>query len=264
MSNREGILFSVLLLVLSSALYIWMNGSTASDLGSLLSASCGLIAIFWFYKGLRLQSIQIEEQQKQFSQQMNLQHQDSMLNFLSLASTRMQNHLTDLLSALNVPDESHIASCYLSNMLYYKKAIENSDPNVVLSEVQKWMKIEGPCTKFMSAVRDIVILHQQRLGISMQIETTDPADFVYINSAHIMNQPFMSSYSTTVKLLSEQMMIISPGRKAMHLAISAALFLTAPKGIMKKDKIINDIQEAQNAKLLIPKICDVLLTKTKE
>jgi hypothetical protein len=259
MNNRTGILFSILILLFAVALYFWMDGQGPSDLGALLASFGSFLAIFWFYKGLRLQSLQINEQRQQFVRQIQLQHQDSMLNFLSLASNKMHDHLKELITLLNIPDESHITSCYLSNMQYYKQSLESNDPNAVIQQVQYWMKIEAPCVKFMSAVKDLVLLHQQRLGINNNTEITDPADFVFINSSHLLNQPFMSPYNATVKLLSEQMMLISPGRKAMTLAMSAALCQIDLHDIIKKDKIIQDIKKAQESKSFIPKICEALL-----
>lgn len=75
-----------------------------------------------------------------------------------------------------------------------------------------------------------------------------------------MKQPFISPYISTVAMLSEQMNLLNPGRKAMFLSMSAALALTAPKkGIMNTEKIINDIKEAKAGGKLIPKICNVFI-----
>jgi hypothetical protein len=258
MKNRELILISAFLLIIPVALYVWMDGNGPGDLGALLGAFCGLLAIIWFYRGLRLQSIQIDEQRKQFTRQMHLQHQDSLLAFLNTSSDRMERYLSELLTSLNIPNESQVMSKYLSSLQYYKQATESRDPNEVLTQIQNWMKIEGPCVKFMSSVRDIIILHQKRLGMEDNSEGIDPAEYVYINGAHIMNQPFMSAYKSTVNLLSEQMSLISPGRKAMSLASTAAMAQIAPKGVMKRDKIIQNIKKAISDGLLVPKICDAL------
>ena len=143
-------------------------------------------------------------------------------------------------------------------MKYYKQALESTDPNIVMSQIQAWMKIEGPCVKFMSSVRDIIILHKKRLGMEDNSEGVDPAEYVYINGSHLMGQPFMSIYKSSVDMLSEQMNLIAPGRKAMILASTAAMAQLAPKGVMKKDKIIEDIKKAKSDGLLVPKICDAL------
>ena len=120
------------------------------------------------------------------------------------------------------------------------------------------MKIEGACVKFMSSVRDIIILHQKRLGMEDNSKGVDPAEYVYINGAYIMDQPFMSAYKNTVNLLSEQMNLISPGRKAMALASAAAMAQITPEGVIEKDKIIQDIKKAIRDGSLVPKICDAL------
>jgi hypothetical protein len=260
MKNKALFLASVLLLLIPFGLYVWMDGKGPSDLGSLLGAFCGLLAIIWFYRGLRLQSIQIDEQRKQFTQQMHLQHQDSLLAFLNTSSERMERYLSELLTSLNIPNESQVTSKYLSSLIYYKQAIESSNPNEVLNQIQNWIKIEGPCVKFLSSVRDIIVLHRKRSGMEDNSEGADPADYVFINGAYIMDQPFLSAYKSTVNLLSEQMMLISPGRKAMALASSAALSQIAPEGVMKKEKIIQDIKKAISEGLLVPKICDALYT----
>lgn len=258
MKTRELVLISILLFLIPIALYFWMDAKDVGDLGSLLGAFAGLIAIIWFYRSLRLQSTQIEEQRKQFSKQHHLQYQDSLLTFLDKSSDRMKEYHSELVDSLGTPDASHLVSTYLGNMKYYKLALESTDPNIVMTQVQAWMKAEGPCVKFMSSVRDIIILHKRRLGMDDNSEGIDPAEYVYINGSHLMGQPFMSAYKSSVDMLSEQMNLIAPGRKAMLLASTAAMALLAPEGIMKTDKIIEDIKKAKSDGSLVPKICDAL------
>ena len=74
-----------------------------------------------------------------------------------------------------------------------------------------------------------------------------------------MKQPFMSPFKSTVDMLSQQMNLLNPGRNAMLLASSAALALNAPKGIMRIDKIIQDIEHAKINGKLVPKICNELI-----
>lgn len=258
MKTRELILLSVFILLIPVALFVTMEGNGIGDFGSLMGAFTGLIAVIWFYRGLRLQSIQIEEQRVQFSKQYSLQHQDSLLSFLDKSSDRIEKSLSELVESLGIPDASHLVGSYLSNMEYYKLAYESSDPNVVKSQIEEWMKIEGPCVKFLSAVRDIIILHKRRLGLEDNHEGIDVAEYVYINGSHLMNQPFMSSYKSSVDILSQQMNLIVPGRKSMALAASAAMVQLAPKGFMKEVKIIEDIKKAKENGAPIPKICDAL------
>lgn len=263
MKTRELVLISVAFLVLSLALFFWMNGSGPSDLGSLLGAASGLIAIMWFYRGLRLQSIQINEQKNQFVRQFNLQHQDSQLAFLESASERMKTHLSDLISNLEIDDEAQVLSAYMSNMQFYKQALESTDPYEVLTNIKDWMKIEGPCRKFMMSIQDIVVLFKLRLGMEDDSEEADAAEYVHIQSGYLMKQPFMSPFKITVQMLSQQMNLLSPGRNAMYLASSAAMALTVPEGIMKIDKIIHDIDKAKKEKKLVPEICNTLIANQR-
>jgi hypothetical protein len=258
MKNKELLLVSALLLLIPFGLYVWMDGKGPSDLGSLLGAFCGLLAIIWFYRGLRLQSIQIDEQRKQFIHQMRIQHQDSLLGFLVTASDRMDRYLNELLTSLNIPNESKLLVKYLDALIYYKQALESSDPNEVKTQIENWIKTEGPCVKFMASVRDIIVLHQKRLGIEDNSEGVDPAEYVFINGKYLMDQPFMSAYKIAVTALSEQMSLLCPGRKAMGLASIAAACQIMPDGVMKKDIIIQDIKKAKADGLLVPKICDAL------
>jgi len=257
---RELILVTITLLILPIALFYWMDGNGPSDLASLLGAFSGLIAVMWFYRGLRLQSIQINEQRNQFMRQFNLQHNDSKFAFLESSSKRLRDSLDELATSLKLPDETQVASAYINSMPFYKLATESNIPDEVIAEVKEWMKIESPCMKFMTSVRDIVVLYKLRLGLEDDSEGVDPAEYVYVNSGHLMKQPFMSPYSNTVVMLSEQMNLLSPGRKAMSLAMLAALSLNAPKkGLMKTEKIVKDIEQARENGKLIPKICDVFI-----
>jgi hypothetical protein len=259
MKTRELGLISVAIVLVPFAVFSLSASKDIGDLGSLLGASSGFIAVIWFYHGLRLQSLQIDEQRLQFSKQYHLQYQESLLAFLEKASDKVKCSHQELISALGLPDSNQLAVKYLQSLSYYKEALESTDPNVVTSHVQDWMKIEGPCVKFMTSVKDVITLHKRRLGLEDDPDTDDVADYVFINSGHLLQQPFMSSFQVSIKMLSEQMMIISPGRKAMVLAITTAMALLSPEGLIKKDKIIQDINGHKSQNKPIPKICDVFI-----
>ena len=261
MTVRELSLLSVLIILIPVAIFSYSDGAGIGDLGSLMGAFSGILAVIWFYRGLRLQSIQIEEQRTQFSTSYYLQHQDSLLNFLDKASERIEKRHKELIEALGIPDSSHVFSAYLKGMNYYKEALKSTDPHVVLEQTRLWMEIENPCIIFMSSVKDVIILHHKRLGLEEKNEDEDLVDYVYINSSYLFKQPFMAAYENTVRILSEQMMLLSNGRKAMILARKAAMALVAPEGIMKKDKIIEDIEKHNEASLPLPKICEKLVSE---
>lgn len=258
MKLRKLILISILISIIPFALYSYSESNDIGDLGSLLGAFSGIIAVVWFYRGLRLQSLQIEEQRIQFSKQHHIQYQDSLISFLKTASDRTEKNHEELLTALGLSHSGQLSVIYINSMNYYKVALESTDPNEVLSQIQEWMRIEGPCVKFMSSIKDIIVLHKKRLNIVEVSEEKDVVDYVYINSSHLLQQPFMSSYQVSVKMLSEQMMHLTPGRKAMILASRVAMTLIAPEGVIKKDKILEDIESAKSENKLIPKICEMI------
>jgi hypothetical protein len=259
MKTRKLTLLSVLIFLIPFAIFFLSASKDIGDLGSLLGAFSGIIAVIWFYRGLRLQSLQIDEQRQQFSKQHHLQYQDSLLTFLEKASDKIESGHKELIEALGLTDSGQLSVKYMHSMNYYKDALESTDPNVVMSNVQEWMKIEGPCVKFMSSVKDIITLHKRRLGLDDDNKNMDVGDYVFINSGHLLQQPFMSSYQVSVKMLSEQMMILSPGRRAMALASTTATALLAPKGLMKKEKIIEDIKDHKSKNKPIPKICEKII-----
>ncbi len=257
MKTRELILISVVILLIPFTVFSLSGSKDIGDLGSLLGAFSGILAIIWFYRGLRLQSLQIEEQRQQFAKQHHLQYQDSLLAFLEKASDTIESRHKELIESLGIPDSSHVFSAYLKSMFYYKEVLESTDPNVVMSHVQEWMKIEGPCIKFLSAVKDVIILNNKRLGTEDDNTYKDDiATYVFVHSGFLLQQPFISSYQVVIKTLSEQMMLIAPGRKAMVLALTTAAALLAPEGLMKNDKILEDINERKSNNKTIPKICE--------
>jgi len=178
---------------------------------------------------------------------------------LEKASEKIESSHKELVNTLGLADSNQLYVTYLKSLKYYKEALESTDPNVVMSHVQEWMKIEGPYVKFMSSVKDVITLHMRRLGLADDTEHKDVADYVFVNSGHLLQQPFMSSYQVDIKMLSEQMMVISPGRKAMILASTTAMALLSPEGLVKKDKIIEEINELKSKNKPIPKICDKLI-----
>lgn len=110
MTIRELFLVSILFILIPIALFLMMNGKSPSDLGSLLGSFSGLIAIIWFYRGLRLQSIQIEEQRQQFDKQFKIQHQDSLFSFLTTSSDKMKSYTEELIKSLGISDGSEAIS----------------------------------------------------------------------------------------------------------------------------------------------------------
>jgi hypothetical protein len=260
MKTRELLYISILILLIPFAIFSLSASKDIGDLGSLMGAFTGLIAVIWFYRGLRLQSIQIEEQRIQFTKQHHLHYQDSLLAFLQQASEKIENSYKELIEGLHLPDASQIFLTYLNSVDYYKEALESSDPKVVRSNVQEWMKIEGPCVRFMSSVKDIITLHKKRLGLECEAEERDVAEYVFINSSNLFQQPFMCTYQSTVAMLSEQMTLLAPGRKAMVLASTISIALLAPKEIVIIDKIIEDIEKYKSNNIPIPKICEQINT----
>jgi hypothetical protein len=62
----------------------------------------------WFYRGLRLQSLQIEEQRQQFSKQHHIQYKDSLLSFLEKSSDRIERSYEELIEDLKLPVENQL------------------------------------------------------------------------------------------------------------------------------------------------------------
>ena len=91
MKTRELILISIAIVLIPFAVFSLSLSKDIGDLGSLLGAFAGILAIIWFYRGLRLQSLQIEEQRQQFSKQHHIQYQDSLLTFLERSSDRIES-----------------------------------------------------------------------------------------------------------------------------------------------------------------------------
>ena len=261
MKTRELTLISVFIILIPFAVFSLSASKDIGDLGSLLGAFTGILAVIWFYRGLRLQSIQIEEQRQQFSKQHHMQYQDSLLTFLERSSERIESSYKELIEALGLPDSNQLSATYMQSLNYYEQAIESTDPNTVMSNVKEWMKIEGPCIRFLSAVKDVIVLNNKRLGFNDDnTYKDDVAVYVFVNSGYLLQQPFISKYQVAIRILSEQMMILSPGRKAMYLASITAAALTAPEGLWRKDKIIEDINEHKSKERPIPKICEKFIS----
>ena len=261
MKSRPLILISILLFLIPLSVFYFTEQKDTGDLGSLLGAFSGVIAVIWFYRGLRLQSLQIEEQRIQFTKQHHLQSQDSLLSFLEIASKKIEESQLEMINALGVDDPTKVSAKYFESIAFYKEAIESVDSQLVLEAAQSWLKIEEPCVKFMNSVKDVILLHKKRLGLSdIEDKNNDSAEFVYVHGSHFLSQPFISRYQPTAGLLSEQMMLISPGRASMKLSYYAALVFIMPKDIMKKDKIMADIRDHKSKDRPVPKICEKLLS----
>jgi len=134
--------------------------------------------------------------------------------------------------------------------------LKSSDPHEVLEQFKVWMNIEGPATIMINGIKSASEIYFRAIGLKDIDYSKEPEDFVYIYSPYIWKLPYFNSYCGIAKMLSEAMGTLQPGRKAALLASEVALAKTSMKGLMKEDKIREEIKTRKASGLSIPKIAE--------
>ena len=86
----------------------------------------------------------------------------------------------------------------------------------------------------------------------------EPEEFVFIYGPSLWKLPYFEAYQSVATFLSQYMIKLQPGRKAAELAATVVLLKTLPEEVVKKDKILEDVERCRRAKLPLPAIAQDL------
>jgi hypothetical protein len=109
----------------------------------------------------------------------------------------------------------------------------------------------------MRGIKSAAEIYFRAMDIKGIDYSKEPEDFVFIYSPHIEKLPYFDTYIAALRLLTDFMMRLQPGRKAALLAMQVALAKTAPmEGLMKEEEIRKEIKTRKASGLCIPKIAE--------
>lgn len=136
--------------------------------------------------------------------------------------------------------QSKFPSNYV-NFIEFKEIFESHDPKVVQESVNSWYKKETPAVELMKGIKSAAQVYFIAINKLDVDYTKSPEEFFYIYGCHLWSLPFFSAYKSSAMSLSEYMMILQPGRRAVRFAALGAMATLTTSEILKIDEIRADI-----------------------
>ncbi len=234
-----------------------------SAFGSIFAAAGGLIAIVWFYNSLQQQTIQLNEQRKQFQLEFNnlrLESKRSVIATVKLIIEDMEIKVNTSLNGLGKLQE--LPTLFMTHSLPLLKPItESEDYEEVLEAINNFNLVMTPARTFLSLMKDAGTLFLENDGIPVIGNDEEPEWFIHIYQEHLKGKPFISPYLGTAILLAGFMVKIK--LKTIFIATETSLALMNSSlmnsSLMKEDLILKDVLEFKEKNNFLPKIAEIWL-----
>jgi len=139
-----------------------------------------------------------------------------------------------------------------------KVIFESTDPQEVREAINSWLKKEGPATSLMRGIKSAAETYFRAIGRADIDYSKEPEEFVFIYGPTLWTLPYFDAYQSVATWLSEFMVRIQPGRKTVELAATVTILKMAPPEIVKRDKILDDVERHRKAGLPMPAIAEGL------
>lgn len=257
--NRLLILLSILVVLLGIAAILYLPSSEYSAVGSLVAGVGSLLAVIWFSAALYYQSVQLKEQREQFMAEFGHLREEARRGALTFAKEILREAEERVLKqnpALKSIND--LMTAYLPDM-ELKVILQSKNPVEVNEAAQKWFNTkEGPAMTLMRAIKDAAETYFRATGKTDVDYSREPDEFVYIYGPHLWKLPYFDSYAAVATMLSQMMVTLQPGRKAVLIAAEAALLKGVTGKYVKGEKILEDIQKHRQAGLPVPAIAEDL------
>ena len=251
------ILITIAVVAAGFNVLIHFSDTKASSIGSVVGGFGGILAVVWFFAALKSQSEQLENQKDQFLAEFQTLREESRRNALMFARDVLKDAEGKALKQnpkLNAITDLFASYTDLSSL---GVILKSSDPHEVLEQFLVWMKIEGPAIIMMRGIKSASEIYFRAIGLKDIDYSKESEEFVFIYSPHIEKLPYFDTYLGAVRLLTEIMMTFQQGRKAAWLAYQVALAKTSPmEGLMKEEKIREEIETRRASRLSIPRIAE--------
>lgn len=249
------ILITIAVVVAGVCVLLCASDTKASTIGSVAGACGGILAVVWFLAALKSQSKQLENQKNQFLAEIQTLREGARRDALMFARDILKDAEEKALK--QNPRLNSIADLSANYMDFSSLGVilKSSDPHEVLEQFKVWMNIEGPAITMMRGIKSAAEIYFRAMDLKDIDYSKEPEDFVFIYSPHIEKLPYFDTYIGSLRLLTDFMSRLQPGRKAASLACQVAL-AKASEIPMKEDKIREEIKTSRASKLHIPKIAE--------
>lgn len=264
MSKRFLILLSIFVIVLAIAATFYFSTEYLSALGSLFGAAAGMLAVIWFSASLYNQSLQLKEQRQQFLENFKQLREDNRRNSLIVVKDILNRaEERSLKSNPNMKSIDDLMSQYIS-VFEWRDILHSTDPDTVLKEGKNWIITkETPALFLMRGIKSAAETYFRAIDKTDIDYSVEPELFVFTHGSTLWKIPYFEEYQGVAAFLSEWMIKTKPLRAAVQLAYSVAMLRKAAdenlNGIIKGDKIIEDIKQHKKSGYPMPAIAEGLL-----
>ena len=250
------ILITIAVVLAGVCVLLCASDTKASTIGSVAGACGGILAVVWFLAALKSQSKQLENQKEQFLAEFQTLREGTRRDALMFARDILKDAEEKALK--QNPRLNSIADLFTNYMDFSSLGVilKSSDPQEVLEQLKVWAKVEGPAITMMRGIKSAAEIYFRATDLKDIDYSKEPEDFVFIYSPHIEKLPYFDTYIGSLRLLTDFMSRLQPGRKAALLAWQVAFAKTSPKGWMKDEKIREEIETRKASGLSIPKIAE--------
>ncbi len=231
------------------------SDTKASTIGSVIGGFGSVLAFVWFFAALKSQSEQLENQKDQFLAEFQTLREGARRDALMFVRDVLKDAEG---KALKQNPKLNAITDIFTNYIDFSSLgviLKSSDPHEVLEQFKVWMTIEGPAMIMMRGIKSASEIYFRAIGLKDIDYSEEPEDFVFIYSPRIEMLPYFDTYVGSLRLLTEFMLRLQPGRKAALLAFNVALAKTSVIP-MKEDKIREEIKSRRASGLSIPKIAE--------
>lgn len=237
---------------------VYLPPDRYSAVGSLFAAVGSLLAVIWFSASLFYQSRQLREQRQQFLEEFKQLREDARRSALALSKDILREAEGRALKYNPALESINDLMTVYMDWSELKIILESKDALEVQEAVKSWLKKEGPAMSLMHGIKSAAETYFRAVGQTEIDYYREPEDFVFIYGPILWKLPYFDTYQAVGTWLSEFMVMIQPGRKAVVLAATVSLLKTAPTKIMKRDKILENVERHRKADLPLPAIAEDL------
>ncbi|MBA3929765.1 MAG: hypothetical protein C0521_09270 [Xanthomonas sp.] len=262
MSTRVLIILTIVIFLAVGVATFMLDANSLSALGSIIAAGGSLAAVLWFSASLRHQATQLDAQMKQledqrvqFRAQYEHLQESSRRDALLIARDILDKAEAEALKAGSWASLGELTNAYM-HFGELGPLTTSKDPDTVLKAFETWSVKENAAVSFLNGVKSAAEIYLRGTATPNIDFSKDPEEFCMVYGPWFQKQPFFSRISGHTDMLAELLVRLKPGRAAAQIAFFVASDKTLPKGIIRAERIREDIEKQRSADHLIPAIAE--------
>ncbi len=247
---------TIIVVLLGFLLMSWLTPSQYSAIGSLFAAVGGLLAVIWFSASLHYQSVQLQEQRQQFSQEFSHLREQSRRDALNFCRDILRDAEE---RALRINEkftsESSITPLFAVWAGHARLATTTKDPEEVVKAVDQSYQWEAPAVFLISGIKQAAEIYFRSIGKKGVDYSLDPELFVLACEDLLLRLPYFEAFQPKAHCLCHALAKTKRIREATHLALLVAMMKTTPE-LIKEDAIRDDIRRFKEKGWMLPAIAE--------